>query len=341
MNKLAVVNQRFLPAQVSMIQRSVAADTNPDEFNQFMHVAANLGLDPLRKQIYAFVFSKDDAAKRKMAIVVGIDGYRSVANRSGDYRPDDKAPRIKVNKKLVNADTNPEGIEYAEVTVYKHAHGGWHPITARAYWSEFAPIVSGGGQEDYTFEKVKDRDGNDVLKDNGKPKYRRILKEGVDVKPRLDPNKETWIKMPRIMLPKCAEAQALRRGWPEELAATYVQDEMDKAITIDLTASEMAEQANVENRLQMVRGANAVMFDMGPEGLQNLPLGKAADMIAAHFRTLQPFEVIQWRNVNRVPLQEFWARAKADAMGVKELIEAAEAKVNAETVEAGNRDLEG
>lgn len=339
MNQLAVVSQRFVPGQVALIKNTVAHDTNATEFDQFLHVAANLGLDPLRKQIYAFVFSKDDVAKRKMAIVTGIDGYRAIADRSKNYRPGDRT--VRRSKKLIDPDTNPEGIEYAEATVYKFSHGDWHPITERVNWKEFAPIVAGGGPEDYTWETVKDREGNPVLKDNGKPKYRKVLNAGADVKPRLDPNKENWIKMPDVMLKKCAEAQAIRRGWPEETAGVYVQDEMDRAMTIDLTASEMAEQANVESRLQMVKGANAVMFDMGDAGLTNLPLGKAGDMIADHINKLQPFEVMQWRNVNRVPLQEFWARAKSDALEIKKLLDKAEAKVSAETVEAGNRDLEG
>ena len=38
-----------------------------------------------------------------------------------------------------------------------------------------------------------------------------------------------WRKMPEVMLGKCAEAQALRKGWPEDLEKLYVHEEMDQA----------------------------------------------------------------------------------------------------------------
>lgn len=43
------------------------------------------------------------------------------------------------------------------------------------------------------------------------------------------PNKPNWRKMPRVMLAKCAEARALRKGWPDELGAVYGEDELDQA----------------------------------------------------------------------------------------------------------------
>jgi hypothetical protein len=75
----------------------------------------------------------------------------------------------------------------------------------------------------------------------------------------------------------------------------------------------------VNRRLRLIGGADAILFDMG-HGLTRIALGKAADTIL-HFRTLTPHEVMQWRDLNLVPLQEFWARAKADALGVKAEIE--------------------
>jgi phage recombination protein Bet len=39
--------------------------------------------------------------------------------------------------------------------------------------------------------------------------------------------KNLWGSKPKTMLAKCAEAHALRRGWPEQLAGTYVEEELD------------------------------------------------------------------------------------------------------------------
>lgn len=298
MGQVVTISQRFAAPQVALIKR-MNPDCNDDEFNQFMHVSASLGLDPLRKQIYAFVFNKDKPDKRRMSIIVGVDGFRAVAKRSGQYRPDDAAPRYMTDPEAVNANTNPLGLVSAEVAVFQHTHGEWHKAVGIAYWDEYAPLKEGGEWKE---------------NDNGK---RYFKGNGVYT---LDPAKENWRKMPRVMLAKCAETQALRRAWPEEFSAVYGDEEMDKARTIDLTATEMAESANVERRLSMIGGADAIMFDLGG-GLERLSLGRAADAIMQHLTPLPAHEVAQWENMNRVPLQEFWARAKADALEIKKYIE--------------------
>jgi phage recombination protein Bet len=298
MSNVVALSDAFRPAQIQLIQR-MNPDCNSVEFDQFMHVAAQLGLDPLRKQIYAFVFNKDKPERRRMSIIVGIDGFRSVAKRSGEYRPDNRAPRFTYDPASANDATNPLGLTSAEVSVFQHSHGQWHEVTAVAYWDEFAPIVEGG-------KWVSGEDGR-----------RSFRKDGTM---QLDPGKDNWRKMSRLMLAKCAEAQAIRRAWPEDLSAIYSDEELDRARTIDLTATEIAEKAKVEDRLALIGGAETILFDMG-EGLERVPLGKAADMILERFKTMQPHEVLQWRNTNKVTFNEFWARNKADALGVKAEIE--------------------
>lgn len=297
MSNIVSISEAFRPQQVSLIQR-MNPDCNPVEFDQFIHVAAQLRLDPLRKQIYAFVFNKNSDDKRRMAIVVGIDGFRSVAKRSGSYRPDTRAPRFTYDAALVNELTNPLGLVSVEVSVFQHSHGDWHEVIAVAYWDEFAPIVDGG-----EWQKI-----------DGKNKF---VKDG---NRRLDPNKDNWRKMPRIMLSKCAEAQAIRRAWPEDLSAIYADEEIDRAHTIDLSATEIIEKADTDKRLALIGGADAILFDMG-DGLERIPLGRAGDMLMERFKAMQPHEVMQWQNVNRIPLQEFWARSKSDALEIKRYIE--------------------
>jgi phage recombination protein Bet len=132
----------FSNAQLALIRKTVAADTNQDEFELFVHTARHLRLDPLRRQIYAFVYNKDKPAKRKMSIITGIDGFRTIAERTGNYRPDEDEPTIEVDA-AAKSPANPSGIVKATVRVFKHSHGAWHKVTASAYWEEYAPLKEG------------------------------------------------------------------------------------------------------------------------------------------------------------------------------------------------------
>jgi phage recombination protein Bet len=264
MSNIIPLTKAFRESQIQLIQR-MNPDCNATEFDQFLHVAAQMGLDPLRKQIYAFVFSKDKPDRRRMSIVVGIDGFRAVAKRSGEYRPDNRAPRFVTDPEAVDEASNPLGLVSCEVSVFQYSHNEWHEVAAIAYWSEFAPIVEGG-------KWVNGEDGR-----------RSFRKDGTMT---LDPNKDNWRKMPRVMLAKCAEAQAIRRAWPEDLSAIYADEELDRAKTLDLTATEIVEKAKAEDRLALIGGADAVFFDMG-DGLERVPIKKAADMLLERFRTMK------------------------------------------------------
>lgn len=45
--------------------------------------------------------------------------------------------------------------------------------------------------------------------------------------------KNLWGSKPKTMLAKCAEAHALRRGWPERLAGTYVEEELQRGDIVE------------------------------------------------------------------------------------------------------------
>src|SRR5690606_5703960 len=144
MNQMAHTQPRglmdFSAKQLELIRRTVASDLNVDEFDMFISIARNNGLDPFKKQIYALVYNKDKPDRRKVSFITGIGGYRAIAQRLALYRRDKDAPRI-VKDKGLECDTNPLGIEDAEVTVYRYGPDGkWYPVTGRAYWNEYAPI---------------------------------------------------------------------------------------------------------------------------------------------------------------------------------------------------------
>jgi phage recombination protein Bet len=287
----AVVRLEMTPKQLDLIRRTVASDCNPEEFDLFIEVSRRVGLDPFRKQIHAVVYNKDKPEKRKMSIITGIDGFRAVAERSGKYRPDENEPEIIYDDRAKDEQTNPLGIERAIVTAYKFGPDSqWHPIKGVAYWTEFAPLKE--------------------IWRNKQPTGEFELPHG------------NWRKMPRTMISKVAEAQALRKGWPEDLAGVYSAEEMERA-TVDATASELAEQAAVDDRLKRIGGDKTLVFMWAPgKPLEGVPLGDAADRCIEFLHSAKSAgEIEGWRETNAATLNDFWARAKTDFLGVKKFME--------------------
>ena len=297
-NVVALQPQRSLRdytgSQLGLIKRTVAADCNDLEFDLYKEVARRVGLDPFRKQIYAVVYSKKDAAKRKMAIITGIDGFRAVAARNRDYRPDDQEPVIVYDEAAKDLETNPLGIVKAVVRAYKLSPSGeWHAVVGTAHWDEFAPL-----KEEWAYsEQAGQRQPNGRFT--------------------LDPT-SNWKKMARVMIVKVAEAQALRRGWPEDLSGVYAPEEMERQM-VDITPSAEVEQHEQQQRMARIGGTNtiAVIWKMA-EALEAVPVGKLADRCIAHFATLESVgELEWWWATNEVSMRQFWALHKSDALNVK------------------------
>lgn len=322
----AVVSLRpadFTNNQLALIRKTVAADTNQDEFELFVHTAKHLRLDPLRRQIYAFVFSKGDADKRRMSIIVAIDGFRAIADRTGAYRPDEEEPSFEVDPAQINPDTNPVGLVKATVRVWKHSHGAWHKVTASAYWDEYAPIKQSA--DDYEW-----RDTGETWPDSGKPKKKKVPIG--EVRAKLDTS-GNWGKMPRLMLAKVAEALALRKAWPDDFSNVYAAEEVDRSRAQDLTAWEAAEAGAIEKRLAQIGQGQTILFQFDPTGpLEPVPLGKIADRVAdfvqQHGDEVSAIGLFESRN--RHALRDFWARQPGDALEVKKLIEGAMASGGAQ-----------
>lgn len=300
---------------IALIRRTVAKDCDPAEFDQFIHICKAVGLDPLRRQIYAFVFGKKSkkADDRRLTVVTAIDGYRAISERSKSYRPDENEPEIEYDETLKGLD-NPLGIVKAKVTLWKHAHGDWHKVAGFAHWDEFVPLV-------WRSEDL-DRFDDGVWEDSGKPKYRYVPKAGA--KQIVDPSKTGWVKSPRNQIAKCAEAQAHRKGWPNDFAGTFVQEEVDRMHTIDLTASEIAETFEKKERLERIGGPALIVDWMDGNELQRVPYGKFYDAALAFLRTCegQPGAAAAWRERNKFVINDFWTHDKAACHDLKQKIEA-------------------
>lgn len=313
-NELANVPKlpAFTESQLQLIQKTVAADTvgHPDEFNLFMEICKQNGLDPFKKHIYAFVFKKQRRTKvngqwtsiedRKLTPVTGIDGYRSIAQRSGTYRPADKEPEIEYDESIKCADSNPEGIVKCTVVVYQWGRDNqYHPVVGSARWKEYAPIVEDG-------DWVENQYGDKKFQGNGKFK--------------LDKKKPIWREKPTTMLAKCAEAQALRKGW--EMGGLYVHEEIDRAQS-EILASEQVAKFEEEERLKRVAGGETISINLAQsDGLQLIPVGQFFDRVMEHVNQFERAEdILFWQDNQKEGLKMFWVRCEADSHELKKAIE--------------------
>jgi phage recombination protein Bet len=301
--------------ELDLIKKTVAKDTTTDEFNMFIEICKRQGLDPFRRQIYALVYNKDKADKRSVSFITGIDGYRAIAKRTGTFRPADQEPEIEYSEEAKCDDTNPKGIVKATIVVYQYAIDGWHPVVGTARWEEFAPIIA-----ETEWVEIRDKNGNPVLQTEGQWKGRPKKA------PRPTGNKylnnANWLKMPHIMLAKCAEAQALRKGWPEEVGGLYVAEEMHKS-QMEQTASEAVEIHQKEERLRAVNAVDSIPMILNSNGSMGMiPEGEIYDRVMSFVETLDtPEQIKNWMERNKIGLQQYWARCKGDALELKRNIE--------------------
>jgi len=125
--------QAYTPDQVELIKNTVAKGATDDELQMFVGVCQKAGLDPFVRQIH---FIKRGG---RATIQTGIDGFRAIAERTGQYAGNDEY--------LYNGDTTEyeclkEGIKTpttAKAVVRKVVGGVICEFSAVASWVEYCP----------------------------------------------------------------------------------------------------------------------------------------------------------------------------------------------------------
>lgn len=125
----------FTREKIQLIKDTVAKNTTDDELALFLYTAHRAGLDPLAKQIYC-IKRWDSKLQREVAQPqTSIDGYRLIADRTGDYAPGrDPTYQYDAEGKLLSA----------TAYVKKYVRGEWHEIAASAFWNEYVQTTKEG-----------------------------------------------------------------------------------------------------------------------------------------------------------------------------------------------------
>lgn len=128
MSTEVAVMQEMGNDKLELIKKTVAKGATDLELELFLHACKRTGLDPLMKQIYAIKRKDRASGEDVMAIQTGIDGYRLIADRTGQYAGSDEPAYV------VADDGWPD---MASVVVYKMVGGVRCPFGASARWKEY------------------------------------------------------------------------------------------------------------------------------------------------------------------------------------------------------------
>ena len=127
---------KFTKEQADVLKATLCPGYSDEELALFGAYCGRTGLDPFSRQIVTW---KD--RNGKVVIQTGIDGFRLIAERSGQYDGQD-APALEFTEE-VRGEKKVKLLVSATVRVYRKTFS--HPISATAYWDEYAPqtIVPG------------------------------------------------------------------------------------------------------------------------------------------------------------------------------------------------------
>lgn len=205
--------------EARLIRDQLAPKASDAEIRVFLALCQRLDLDPFARQIY-LVGRWDSRARAEVYTPqVSIDGFRLVAQRTGEYAGQTSPEWCDESGAWRDVWLSDQPPVAARVGVYRR---GWSaPLYRVALWSEFV-------------QTHKD-------KTTGKPVTSPM-----------------WARMPSVMLAKCAEMQALRAAFPNELSGVHGVEEMAQATpVVEATREEPTHAVDVNGLISALGEADA------------------------------------------------------------------------------------
>lgn len=125
--------------QVSVLKRTIAKGCSDDEFALFLEVCKRTQLDPFAKQICPVSRWDKKENRNVMHIQVQIDGFRVLAQRTGQYGGSDRPLFDEGLTLYEHLQTKRGKPQTCSITVYRLVCGNRCPFTAEITWDEFYP----------------------------------------------------------------------------------------------------------------------------------------------------------------------------------------------------------